>query len=284
MRLAGVAASLVLLSLSSQALGAQGGGAQRFEAWNIGYSVPTGWRLAQQQGRVHGLTPSVAGAAIYVAPGLYQSFNDVAAELPKAFEALGLAGVPTGQPTTSTIKGMQAMTATYVSQSQAGILQVRITAILTSQGTGLVVMGLAPAQGAEPMGAAMDQVAQSIEVRGAPQPDQRAIAALRGRWMLYSGKASPVIGPVGGGSRSYEENVEFDGAGRFAWQSSASVSVTAPGSAGSAGGANASSDQGSYTVIGTTLIVRGQQGMAAFEIQILADRIIADGKTYLRNN
>ena len=78
--------------------------------------------------------------------------------------------------------------------------------------------------------------------------------------------------------------MEFDGVGRFAYQSSASVSVTTPGLTGSAGGAQASNDEGTYTVIGTTLVVRGRQGQASFELQILADRVIADGKTYLRAN
>lgn len=60
--------------------------------------------------------------------------------------------------------------------------------------------------------------------------------------------------------------------------------MTAPGSVGSVDGAGSNADQGTYTVIGSTLIVRGRQGMAAFELQILADRIVADGRTYLRSN
>jgi hypothetical protein len=78
-----------------------------------------------------------------------------------------------------------------------------------------------------------------------------------------------------------------DGAGRFQWTSSASVSVTTPSlssGAGTAGGASASSDQGTYTVIGNTLVLNGQQGQQAFQLQILGDRIIADGRTYLRAN
>jgi len=255
-----------------------------FEAWSIGYAVPPGWQLAQQLDRVHGLT-SGSGAVIYVAPGMYQTFNDIAPDLAKGFQALGLTGMPMGQPTASTIEGMQAMTARYMGQNQMGMaLQAEITAVLTPHGTGLVVTGIAPVQAAEQVSAAVRQVAQSIVVGGPPRTNPQAIAALRGRWMLYAGKASGVTGATGGGSRSYEETVEFDGAGRFAWQSSASVSVTTPGLTGSAGGANASSDQGTYTVIGSTLVVRGQQGQASFEIQILADRIVADGKTYLRAN
>jgi hypothetical protein len=51
-----------------------------------------------------------------------------------------------------------------------------------------------------------------------------------------------------------------------------------------AGGASSSSDQGTYTVIGSTLVVKGQQGQQAFQLQILGDRIVADGRTYLRAN
>jgi hypothetical protein len=282
-----VAAGLLVCAqgLGAHILGAQVAGSSAFEAWNIGYAVPSGWQLAQQQGRVHGLTPATPGAAVYVAPGLYRSFDEVAAELPKAFQALGIVGMPTGQPTSSTVKGMPAMSATYGAQAQNGmVLQVRVTAVLTPQGSGMVVMGLAPPAGAEQMAAAVEQVAQSIVVRGAPVPDPRAMAALRGKWIFYSGKATGVTTLSGGSSRSYEETVEFDGTGRFAWQSSATVSVTAPGEGASGSGGNATADQGSYTVIGSTLVVRGRQGFASYEIQILGDRIIADGRTYLRNN
>jgi len=258
---------------------------QGFAAWNLGYTVPPGWQLAQQAGRVHRLTSTTQGVVIYVAPGMYQTFNDVTVDLAKGFQALGLTAMPMGQPTPSTIKGMQAMTARYAGQDQLGRqFQAQITAILTAHGTGLVVTGIAPNQLMEQVSAAVDQIAQGIEVRGAPQANTQAVAALRGRWMLYSGKATGVTSATGGSSNSYEETVEFDGAGRFAWQSSASVSVTTPGLTGSASGANASSDQGTYTVIGSTLVVRGQQGQAAFELQILADRIIADGRTFLRAN
>jgi len=259
--------------------------AASLDAWNLRYTIPPGWQLGQQLGRIHGLTSGTSGAMLYVAAGMYQTFNDVAADAARGFQALGLVGMPQGQPTTSTIRGMQAMTAAYAAQNQMGVpLLVQITAVLTPHGTGLVVTGLAPMQYGTQVGAVVDQVAQSIEVGGPPRPNPQAIAALRGRWMFYSGKATGVTGATGGASNSYEETVEFDGTGRFSWQSSASVSVTTPGAGGTAGGANASSDQGAYTVIGSTLVLRGQQGQMAVDIQVLGDRIIADGKTYLRVN
>jgi hypothetical protein len=264
---------------------ARRGERQALEAWKVSYELPAGWTVAQRTERFHGLTTSTQGAVVYVAAGMYQSFNDIAGDLNKAFQALGLTGYPVGQPTSSTIRGMQAMTADYTGQNQAGMpLRARVTAMLTPHGTGVVVTGIAATQLMAQVGSAVDQVAGSVEVAGPPQPNPRAVAALQGRWMLYAGRAEGVTSATGGASRSYEETVQFDGQGRFAWQSSASVSVTTPGLTGTAGGAQASSDEGTYTVIGSTLVVRGRQGLASFEVQILTDRIVADGKTYLRAN
>jgi hypothetical protein len=258
---------------------------QTFEDWSISYELPAGWQVAQRMGRVHGLTTGSQDGVIYVAPGVYQNFNEVAVDLGKGFQALGITGMPMGQPTSSTLRGMQAMTANYTGQTQQGMpLQARVTALLTPHGTGLVVTGIASAQRMADVGTAVDQIAQSIDASGPPRTNAQAVAALRGRWMFYAGKAEGVTSVTGGSSRSYEEFVEFDGQGRFSWQSSGSVSVTAPGTAGSAGGAQASSDDGSYTVIGSTLVLRGRQGQSAFDVQILPDRIVADGRTYVRTN
>jgi len=258
---------------------------QAFDDWSISYDVPAGWQVAQRMGRVHGLTMGSQDAVIYVAPGMYQNFNEVAVDLGKGFQALGLTGIPMGPPSSSTIHGMQAMTANYTGQNQTGMpLQAKVTAILTPHGTGLIVTGIATPQRMAQIGTAVDQIAQSIEAAGPPRTNAQAVAALQGRWMLYSGKAEGATSAAGGSSRSYEEFVEFDGQGRFTWQSSASVSVSTPGLTGSAGGAQASNDDGTYTVIGSTLVVRGRQGQSAFDVQILPDRIIADGRTYVRAN
>jgi hypothetical protein len=193
--------------------------------------------------------------------------------------------MPTGQPTSSTIRGMQAMTADYAGQNQMGIpLQAHAVAVITPQGTGLVVLGLAAYGQIEPVAAAVDQVAQSIQVHGPPRTNQQVVAALRGRWMFYSGRADGTTSASGGSSRSHEEFVEFDGVSRFTYQSSSTVMVTTPGYTGNAGGAQSTSDDGTYTVIGTTLVTRGRSGQMSFELQVLPDRIIADGRTFVRAN
>ncbi len=258
---------------------------QTIDHWNLSYAMPSGWQLAQQVGRLHTLSAGGQGAAIYVAAGMYQNFNDVGTDLSKGFTALGLTGMPMGQPTPSTIQGMQAMTADYMGQNQMGMpFQARAVAVLTAHGTGLVVTGIAPQQQMGQVGPAVDAIAQTLRVIGPPQPNRQAIAALRGRWMYYAGRAQGVTSATGGASRSHEEFVEFDGQGNFTYQSSSSVSVTTPGLTGNAGGAQATSDAGTYTVIGNTLIVRGRSGQSSFDLQMAADRIVADGRTYLRAN
>ncbi len=283
------AALLVALASASSASAQIGGAGGRptFPAWSMSYAVPAGWQLTQQTARVHTLLTAAGaqGPVIYVGPGMHQSFNDAGADLNKGFNALGLSGMPTAQPTSTTIGGMQAMTADYLAQNQMGMqYQARVVSVLTPHGTGFLILGLAPAHQPGEMRTVVDQLAQSLQVAGPPRPDPQAVAALRGRWMYYAGRASGVTSATGGASNSYEEFVEFDGVGRFTYQSSASVSVTTPGLTGSAGRADASSDEGTYTVIGTTLVVRGRQGQATYDIQILADRVIADGRTYVRAN
>lgn len=275
-----------MIRLALALLATTQGPAPRFESWNLAYAIPAGWQMGQQTGRVHVLSLGGSqGAAIYVAPGMYQNFNDVGTDLSKGFVALGLTGMPTGQPVASTIRGMQALSADYVGQNQMGVqLQAHAVAVLTPHGTGLIVLGLAlPAQIAQVV-TAVDQIAQGLQAQGPAQPNPQVVAALRGRWMFYAGKADGTTSVLGGSSRSHEEFVEFDGVSRFSYQSSSSVSVTTPGLTGGAGGAQSNSDDGSYTVIGTTLVLRGRQGQMSFELQVLPDRLIADGRTFVRAN
>ncbi len=277
----------VTKALAAQALPSATPTAPTFRAWNIGYTVPAEWRIAQQQGRVHALSNATNDAAIYLAPGPYQSFEEVAAELPKAFTALGMTGMPNGAPQTLQVGGLRAMSATYLAQDRSGTpLDVKVIAVLTPHGTGLVALGLTRMGSLARLAPAMDQAMAGVTASGAPVTDAQAVAALRGRWIYYSGRAGGGSVLQGSSSRSYEETVEFDGAGRFAFSSSASVSVTTPetggvGGGSSAGGVNAANDQGSYAVIGTTLVLRGRAGMLTVEVQILSDRIVAEGKTYL---
>jgi hypothetical protein len=260
-----------------------GRGTQVLQGWNIQYSVPAAWQVSQNLGRVQVLASHTEAGAIFVTPGLYTNFNEVTADVAAFYQSMGQVAYPVEQPTQTTIAGMQAMAGTYMSQDQMGQqVHARIIAMLTPHGTGVVVSGMTTPQQMPQLRATLDCVASTVAAQP-PQVNQQAVAALRGRWMYYAGKATGVTRPSGGSSRSHEEYVTFDGSRYFQWQSSTSLSVTAPGAAG-VGSAGSNSDQGTYTVIGNTLVVKGQQGQQTFDIQILPDRVIANGRTYLKTN
>lgn len=252
--------------------------------WNMSYTVPGGWQVQRQLGRVQVLGSMNEAGALYVAPGLYGNFQEVQADIAALYATMGVAASPVEPATTTTLGGKQAMAATYASYDQMGqVVHHRIVAVLSPHGTGLVVVGMTTPQMMGRLRQTVESLAASLRVSGPPQVNQQLVQALRGRWMFYEGRANPTTRAMGGSSRSYEEWVEFDGQGTYAWQSSASVSVTTPGYSGGAGGANATNDRGTYTVIGTTLVVRGQRGQQAFDIQVQGNRLVAGGRTFVRN-
>jgi hypothetical protein len=154
-----------------------------------------------------------------------------------------------------------------MSQDQMGqVVHSRIIALLTPHGTGLVTLAMTTPNQMPQLRNTAEQLAASLRAQ-APQVNQQAVAALAGRWMYYAGRAQGVTRSMGGTSRSHEEYVTFDGRGSFQWQSSSSVTAAGALGAGNVGGASANSDQGTYTVIGNTLIVKGRQGQQVYEIQ-----------------
>jgi hypothetical protein len=261
-------------------------GGSSFPGWNVRYAVPAGWQLGQNLGRLHVLASTTQAGAIFVATGLYASFEEMVADLSKFYQSMNLQAMPVEQPSQQTIAGMRALTATYASQDQMGRqVQGRYVALLTPHGTGFGVLGMTTPDQMTQLRATVERLAASVQAQ-APQVNQQAVAALAGKWMYYAGKADGGGAVTGSASRSHEEFVTFDGRGGFAWESSTSVMVTTPdgGGAGGAGAANANSDQGTYTVIGSTLVLKGRQGQMAFELQLGGDRFSADGRVYLKTN
>jgi hypothetical protein len=259
-------------------------GAQTLVGWNIRYTVPANWQVSRKVGRMQVLSSNSEAGAIFVAPGLYNNFNEFVPDVTQFFQAMGLMAYPVEQPSPTTVAGFQAMASTWMSQDQMGqVVHSRIIAVLTPHGTGFTTLAMTTPNQMPQLRNTAERLAASIQAQP-PQVNQQAVAALAGRWMYYAGRAQGVTRPMGGTSRSHEEYVTFDGRGSFQWQSSSSVTAAGAMGAGNAGAASSNSDQGTYTVIGNTLVVKGRQGQQAYEIQLLGDRIIADGRTYLRAN
>jgi hypothetical protein len=225
--------------------------------------------------------PGGAGTMV-VAPGLYTTFEQATADLAAYLQSLSVQATPVEQPSQTTVNGMKAMTAVYASQDQSGrVLHGRHMVLLTPNGTGLNIFAAGTPEQMPAIKAVIDQMAATVK-SGPPEINQQAMAALAGTWLLYSGKYDGGSSATGTTSRSHEETVVFDGRGSFQYQSSSTVMVTTPGYTGDAGGASSSGDQGTYTVIGNTLVFRGSQGQLAVDFQLQGGQLTAGGKTYLR--
>ncbi|OGP54737.1 MAG: hypothetical protein A2162_03945 [Deltaproteobacteria bacterium RBG_13_52_11b] len=186
-------------------------------------------------------------------------------------------------PKNTTIAGLQAIVATYVSTDQTGrTVQGRFISLLTSHGTGLNMLAMTTADQMGRLRVTLERLAVSVKA-AAPTVNQQAVAALAGTWVLYAGGYGGGSSVTGSTSHSHEESVVFDGRGNYRWQSSSSVSVTTPGYGGGAGRATSDADQGTYTVIGNTLVAKGTKGQFTVDFQIQGNKLVAGGKTYLRN-
>ena len=262
-------------------------GRSNLAGWSIEYQMPQGWRVVQSLGRMQMLGSDTEAGAIFVAPGLYTSPNEAIADLTLFYQSMNLVGHPTEPPGETTIAGLRAVVATIASQDQMmRPVHSRFIGMLTPHGTGLNLLAMTTPDKLDGLRVTLERLAATVKAMP-PSINHQAVAALGGTWMLYSGSTSGGSSVTGSTAHSYEETVVFDGHGRFQYQSSSSVMLNTPGSGGSYGGgagsAGSDSDQGTYTVIDRTLVLKGTKGQFAVEFQLQRDRLVAGGKTYLRS-
>jgi len=78
----------------------------------------------------------------------------------------------------------------------------------------------------------------------------------------------------------------FDGRGNFRWSSSSHVSVdsrvTEGGYSSGASNFGENNDQGTYAVIGNSLILKGSQGQLVYDFEWRNGALIAGGRMYVR--
>jgi hypothetical protein len=254
-------------------------GQSNFPGWNVSYEVPSGWSVARAVGRVHTLASTTSAGVIFVGAGAYRTPDEALADLSAFFQSLGVTAVPEAPPASTTIAGLRATLTTYRSQDQTGrVVESRFITMLTPHGSGVNLLAMTTPEQFESLRATLERVAASVHA-SPPTVNQPAIAALSGSWMHYAGPSNTSV-ITGGSSHSHEEVVSFDGRGQYQWRSESSVSVSVP--SGGAGRATSDSDHGTYTVIGTTLIMTGTKGRLSFDYVTDGKRIEAGGKTFLR--
>jgi len=259
------------------------GSYSRFAGWNIQYTLPQGWTVAQRMGRFQTLASNTEAGVIFLAPGMYRNANEAIADLSQFYQLLNLQAYPVESPQNTTIAGLPAIVATYNSSDQTGrSVQGRSIALFTPHGTGLNTLAMTTPDHMPRLRATLERLAASVKAEP-PAVNQQAVAALAGNWLLYAGGYQGGSSVTGSTSHSHEESVVFDGRGSYRWQSSSSLSVTIPGYSGGADRATSDADQGTYTVIDSTLVMRGTKGQFIFDFQIQGNKLVAGGKTYLRN-
>ncbi|MGH9258686.1 MAG: hypothetical protein ACRD08_02135, partial [Acidimicrobiales bacterium] len=159
---------------------------QAFLGWNVRYAVPAGWQVGRTVGRLHVLGSTTQAGAIFVATGLYGTFEEMVADLSKFYQSMNLQAMPVEQPSQQTIAGMRALTATYASMDQMGRpVHGRYVAVLTPHGTGFAALGMTTPDQMTQLRATVERLAASVQAQ-APQVNRQAVAALAGKWMYYA--------------------------------------------------------------------------------------------------
>jgi hypothetical protein len=252
------------------------------DGWNFSYRIPAGWRVAQVAGPARILGSAESGEAIFVAPGLYRSADEAEADLSAFYSSLELEAFPVEPPSSTTIAGLPATVATYTSQNQSGgTVQGRYVFLRTPYGTGLILLGVTSPERMPRVRAVVEQLAAGVRA-GPPAIDRRTMAAMEGTWVHSKTEFSG--GTSSQGSTGYDrtETVVFDGQGGYQWESTSMMTISTPGYTADANSTSSDSDQGSYTVIGNSLVLKGTKGQLAFELDFRGDVILANGKAYRR--
>ncbi|MCA9739322.1 MAG: hypothetical protein R3E98_15340 [Gemmatimonadota bacterium] len=267
----------------------EAGEVQTVQGWNVRYPIPSGWALVRAEGRVRVFQDPTRSATLIAAPGVSATPAEIQNELVALAGALGLQGTPSTDLHATTVSGRPVIAGEYdlVSPSTGQRVAGRSLTLQGGDGTSFGMVVLTSPERFAAIRDEVDRLVGAVEI-GAPTLDAAAVAALAGRWTFYSGNSSPSIAGSGSWAHSYEETVAFDGVGSFEFTSSSSVGAssarTNEGSwsdVSSIGGGNA---QGTYTVIGNTIVITTPQGRAAYEYALRGGALVAGGKTYIRGS
>jgi hypothetical protein len=270
-------AAIALLALPL-APGQAQAGRERLPGWNVTFGVPTGWRVARVSGRAAALTDSLDASAVFVTAGYLATGDEAAAELRAMFADMHYEATAIGAPRDTTIAGRRVQLVHFQGSGRAGPVDTRAAVLFTTHGTGVTVVAFAPARNSAPLGQVVVRIAASIEA-AAPTINSAWVSALGGHW-TYVPPPGAARDSTAAGKAAIDEWLEFDGRERFTWSSRTVVSVSVPGASPLV--AEADRDSGTYTVVGNTLVLRGEARRRLLDIQLDGDRLSIGGRAYRR--
>ncbi|HSG81463.1 MAG TPA: hypothetical protein VLC48_04375 [Gemmatimonadota bacterium] len=281
LRLKAIAVSILVLLAAAGEVTAQT--ERLFPGWNIGYTLPATWYVRQTPGRMHVLASNSEPGALFVAPGLYTSVEDVNADLDAFAQLAGLVGREVEGPVDTTIAGLRAVVASYAGVGRSNqTVQARMAALFTPYGTGFVVFGMASTEQFWFIKQKLHELAASVRARP-PAIDAPAVEAIQGTWANYLAGRPPQEEPTGDWTRGISELFQFDASGGFSWKSSAVLAAEARGAAHDPALLRDQREEGTYTVIvGGTLVLKSPRGQRVLAMTLEGDRLLISGRTYFR--
>jgi hypothetical protein len=249
---------------------------ERLPGWNASFAIPSGWKLVQTSGRAAALTDSAETGAVFVTVAYLATAAAAADELATLFADVHYTPTVTAAPHDTILGGHRATVASYSGAGRTGPILSRAVVVFSDYGTGVTILGLAPAARFPAIAAAVADIAASIEAQ-LPATNVALVAALRGRWDYEAAASSPDSNAAG--SATVRESLDFDGHERFT--RAARTIVTIRG--GQPVTAASEDDSGTYTVVGATLILRGKAKPRLVDIRLTGDELSVGGRAFRRN-
>jgi hypothetical protein len=251
---------------------------ERLPGWNVTFGVPAGWRVVRNSGRAAALVDTLEASAVFVTASYLATGSEAAAELRAMFADMHYEATAVGAPRDTMISGSRAQLAHFQGSGRAGLVETRVAVLFTPHGTGVTVFGLAPAGGAAALAGIVLRIAASIEA-AAPAINAAWLSALVGHW-TYIPPPGAAHDSSAAGKAAIDEWLEFDGRQQFTWSSRTVVTVSVPGASPLV--AEADRDSGTFTVVGNTLVLRGQSRRRVLDVQLAGDRLSIGGRSYRR--
>jgi hypothetical protein len=251
---------------------------ENIPGWNTSFAVPSGWRVLRVSGRAVALTDSLETSALFVTVAYAPTAADAQVELNTMFADLHYTPTSTAAPRDTTLGTHPALIAAYTGAGRAGPIDSRAAVVFSRYGTSVTVLGLATPARSAALAAAVLNVAVSVEP-GLPATNVAWIAALAGHWD-YVPPPSAARDSSPAGKVTVTESLVFDGHERFTRQARTIVEVR---------GANpmtaeSQADSGTYTVVGSTLILRGTAQPYPVDIRLAGDTLDFAGRPFRRKH
>ena len=259
------------------ATGPLGGEQVVFPGWNLGYTLPDGWHVRQTVRRVHVLGSEAEQGTIFLAPGLYESADDVLVGMRSFSRLARISARLTQGPTDTTLAGLPAVLATFSGEGEFGRpIATRLAGVFTPHGTGMLVLGVAPPARYQEMRRSVEALAATVTARP-PDVNPGAAHDLVGLWLRYRDGQPPGADPEQDETRSIQDTIEFEEGGTFVWKSSVYLAAEARGRADDPTTTAGESDRGVYRVIGDVLVLKGEEGQRVYAVSRFDDRLSLDG-------